>query len=231
MYELQLEQFSGPIDKLLGLIEERKMEITELSLAEVTADFLKYLKEIETIEPRFLADFVVVASQLLLIKSKALLPNLDLTGEEEKSIKDLESRLQFYRQFKPAMNILKELWEKNRASVSRPLFMDRPTIFYPDEKTKIEDLLKAVKKVFEDIREFTETQTIKSSLVTMEEKIEEIVSRLKREEIGFGEITKGKPRSEIVVLFLALLHLLSGQLVKVEQKKRFEGIMITDNKT
>ena len=83
-YELKTEQFSGPIEKLWELIEEKKLEITELNLAEVTADFLNYLKTIEKVEPKLLADFVVIASRLLLIKSKALLPNLELTVEEEK---------------------------------------------------------------------------------------------------------------------------------------------------
>ncbi len=107
MYELKIEQFSGPLEKLLELIEERRMEITELSLAEITADFLQYLKNIETVEPRFLADFVAIAAQLLLIKSKALLPGIKLTSEEEEKIKDLEGRLLFYKNFKPAIVYLK----------------------------------------------------------------------------------------------------------------------------
>jgi len=226
MYQLNLEQFSGPIEKLLELIEEKKLEITELSLAEVTADFLNYLKQIEKIEPRFLADFVVIASQLLLIKSKALLPGLSLTTEEEGSIKDLESRLRFYQEFKPAINYLKKLSEQNNVSISRPLFFGRPAIFYPAENIKIEELYKAIDEIFETFKELSESQIIKSSLISLEEKIEEIMKRLGVESLKFEELTKEKPRSEIVVLFLALLHLLASQLVKVEQKKRFESIMI-----
>lgn len=237
MYELKLEQFSGPIEKLLELIEERKLEITELSLAEVTADFLKYLETLKNAEedaelrrqilsPRILADFVVIASQLLLIKSKALLPGLSLTGEEEKSIKDLESRLRFYQQFKPAVNYLKELSEQNYISISRPLFFGRPAFFYPAENIKIEELYKAIHKIFENFKELSESQIIKSSLISLEEKIEEIMKRLGVESLRFEELAKEKPRSEIVVLFLALLHLLADQLVKVKQKKRFESIII-----
>lgn len=228
MYQLNLEQFSGPVDKLLQLIEERKLEITEFSLAEVTADFLNYLKQIEKIEPRILADFVVVASQLLLIKSKALLPGLSLTGEEERSIKDLESRLRFYQQFKPAINYLKELSEQNDVSISRPLFFGRPAIFYPAENIKIEELYKALKKIFEGIQELSESQIIKSSLISLEEKVQEIVNRLnKGGRVGLGELIKGKSRSEIIVFFLALLHLLADQLVKVKQKNKFSDIIIT----
>jgi len=233
MYELKLEQFTGPIEKLLDLIEERKLEITELNLAEVTADFLNYLNglksvngEAKSIDSRILADFIVVASQLLLIKSKALLPNFQLTGEEEKDIKDLQSRLHFYQQFKPAMGHLKKLWEQNNISISRPLFSGRPAFFYPSDNIKINDLYKLVKEIFETIQQLSEkSQTIKSSLITLEEKIEEIMNRL-GPDLNFGKLAKEKPRSEIIVLFLALLHLLAKQLIKVEQKKQFSDIMI-----
>jgi len=247
MYELKLEQFTGPIEKLLDLIEERKLEITELNLAEVTADFLTYLDMLTDADgtqtnaeksPRLLADFIVVASQLLLIKSKALLPNFQLTGEEEKDVKDLQNRLHFYRQFKPAMGHLKKLWEQNNISISRPLFSGRPAFFYPADNIKINDLYKLVKGIFETIQQLSEkSQIIKSSLITLEEKIEEIMNRLGparlndvshsgRPDLNFGKLAKEKPRSEIIVLFLALLHLLAKQLIKVEQKKQFSDIMI-----
>ncbi len=245
MYELKLEQFTGPIEKLLGLIEEKKLEITELSLAEVTADFLNYLNnlknsdgEAKSIDSRILADFIVVASQLLLIKSKALLPDFQLTGEEEKDIKDLQNRLHFYQQFKPAMDYLKKLWEQNNISISRPLFSGRPAFFYPADNIKINDLYKLVKEIFETIQQLSEkSQIIKSSLISLEEKIEEIMNRLGPArlndvsrsggpDLNFGKLAKEKPRSEIIVLFLALLHLLTKQLIKVEQKKRLSEIMI-----
>ncbi len=226
-YELKLERFSGPIEKLLELIEDKKMEITELNLAEVTADFLNHLKQIEKVEPRLLADFIVVASRLLLIKSKALLPTLPITEEEEKDIKDLEARLRFYQQFKPAINIVKKLAEQQRISISRPLFFGRPPLFYPPENLEIKDLHNAVKSIFETLEQFQkETQIVKSSLISLEEKIEEITKRI-GENLKFHELTKEKPREEIIVLFLALLHLLAKQLIKVEQKEKFSDIIIT----
>ncbi|MDP3015103.1 MAG: segregation/condensation protein A [bacterium] len=238
MYQLQLEKFSGPIEKLLELIERKKLEITELNLADATADFLNYVKRIENIEPRLLADFVVIAAKLLLIKSKALLPNLQLTEEEEKDIKDLENRLKIYRQFKPAIDHLKELSERNGVSISQPLFSRRPIIFYPSENIKIGELHKAIKGIFDNFKQFqNETKIIKSSLITLEEKIEEIINRLNadsrrldadsRGKIGFDELIRGKPRSEIIVLFLALLHLLAKQSIRVEQKEKFSDIIIT----
>ncbi|MEK7162885.1 MAG: segregation/condensation protein A [Patescibacteria group bacterium] len=249
-YELKIEQFSGPIEKLLELIEGKKMEITELNLAEVTADFLNYLKQVEKIEPRLLADFVVVAAKLLLIKSKALLPNLRLSDDEEEDIKDFENRLKNYQQFKPAINYLKNLSEQNKFLISRPLFAGRPTIFYPSKNLEINELYKMIKGIFETFNQLqNETKIIKPSLITLEEKIEEIMERLNtdlhgftstsnfsdgasadsRGQVNFNDLTNKKIRSEIVVLFLALLHLLARQSIKIEQKKGFSDIIINKN--
>lgn len=225
-YELRTEQFSGPIEKLLELIEEKKMEITELNLAEVTADFLNHLKRIEQIEPRLLADFVVVAAHLILIKSKALLPSIQLTAEEEGKVKDLESRLRFHQNFKPAMNHFKELWERNDFSVSRPLFKGRAAFFYPSEGVKINALHSAIENIFNLLRQSSlETKIVKSSLVSLEEKINEVVARLEKA-LNFRELIKENSKSEIVILFLAVLHLLKDQIIKVEQNEKFSDIII-----
>ena len=98
LYELKLETYQGPLDKLLELVEGKKLEITKISLADVTADFLNFLKKLESegANHSLIADFLVVASKLILIKSKVLLPALTLSEEEESDIHDLEARLKIY---------------------------------------------------------------------------------------------------------------------------------------
>ena len=145
-YTIKTELFSGPLEKLLELIEERKLEITAMNLAEVTGDFLNYLKNIqEKTEPGILADFVVIASKLILIKSKALLPNLELTKDEETEIKDLETRLKIYNEFRIAAQHIKELVEKETRSYSRPLLaaLGKQAVFYPPQELKLSDLSRA----------------------------------------------------------------------------------------
>src|SRR5262245_8487868 len=93
-YALRLQQYEGPLEKLLELIEERKLDVNEISLAEVTDDFLKYLEQLPAVAPALLADFLTIGSRLVLIKSKSLLPELPLSAEEESDIKDLERRLE-----------------------------------------------------------------------------------------------------------------------------------------
>ncbi len=239
-YEINTQKFSGPIETLLDLIERKKMEVTELNLAQVTADFLNYLKALAEAEkspdgegngatPRLLADFVVVASKLLLIKSKALLPNLEFTTEEEKEIKDLELQLRFYQNFKPAVMHLKELWESKSFSVSRPLLAGRPPIFYPSANISIDNLFKLMEAIYGELNELKfEAKTIKSPLITLEEKISEIIElfQSRATALKFHRLKEEKSRAEIVVMFLALLHLIHEKLVKAKQIKHFSDIII-----
>lgn len=234
MYEVRTEQFKGPLEKLLELIEEKKMEITQLNLGLVTDDFLKYLKSIKREsterteeELRLLADFIVIASRLILIKSKALLPSLELTTEEEQDIKELEERLKLYQQLKPAMALIKKLYAGKNLSASRPFFANRPVVFNPSQNISIENLNKTMKAIFEAVKLLSlETQTIEISLIKLEEKIEEIMFKIQDGIKNFGHLIKEKSKKEIVVMFLALLHLLREQTVEVEQTEGFSDIMI-----
>lgn len=247
MYKVSTQQFSGPIEKLLELIEEKKLEITQVNLALVTDDFLKYLEilknkklilkneenaisENSDEELRLLADFLVVASRLMLIKSKSLLPSLELTAEEERDIHDLEKRLLLYKQFKPAMVLLKNLYEQKNCSFSRPLFLGRPSIFYPSKEATAENLYKSMRGLMSSLEQLSiEFQTIEISLIRLEEKIEEIIKKIESGIENFGGLIKEKSKKEIVVMFLALLHLLKEQRVRVNQKERFSEIMIEKN--
>ena len=219
-YEFKIEKFFGPIEKLLELIEEKKMEITEVSLAEVVADFLNYLKTIEEKEPHMLADFVVIASRLILIKSKALLPTLELNEEEKEDVKDLEERLRRYAEFKPAMVLFKKFFEANNFSVSRQFLNNHEPIFYPADNFNIFSMQTAMKNIFEIFSRLAiETQKIEPELIKLEDKINEIIKKIESGIAKFSDVTKEKSRREIVILFLALLHLLKEQLIKVEQNE------------
>ncbi len=226
-YQLRLEQFSGPLDKLLELIEERKLEVTRLSLAEVTADFLKYIESLEEINPKVLADFIAVAAKLILIKSHTLLPGLKLEEDEEKEIADLEKRLQFYREFRPAEENIQRLWQKQIA-FGRPYLVNLPPGFYLSETVQPSRLLTELNRMAELLQSLEpEVKQQKIKLVTLEEKIEELIKRLDRTiENSFNDIARGRKREEIIVLFLALLHLLKDAAVRVEQETLFSDIRI-----
>lgn len=230
-YEVKLEKFTGPLNKLLQLIEEKHLEITQINLAEVTADFLRYVKGLgEKAAPGILADFLVVAAKLVLIKSKVLLPMLELSQDEEEEIHDLEARLRIYREFKESSEHIRKLWEKNKIAYIRPLFLSLgdQTIFYPPKTLKLSALARAINDLAAALQSLLpESQTIKKAVVTIEQKIEELLNRFK--EAGshsFRTMAQQKSRSEAIVLFLAILHLLKDRIIQVEQGEHFSDILI-----
>ncbi len=231
LYEVKLEEFQGPFHKLLELIENKKLEIVRLNLAEVTADFLEYLKTLESSNPRVLADFVSVAAKLILIKSHALLPALEIQEEEEKEIADLEDRLKIYREFKAAGNNLKNLWGK-RMSFSKGYFINVPEGFYLTEDLTPSDLESAICKLSEELALILPDRKEEGiKLVNFEEKVKELMARVNDVlQMSFSQVVKDKSRAEIVILFLALLHLLKDNLVIIDQEDKFSEIKILSNK-
>jgi segregation and condensation protein A len=228
-FELKLEQFTGPLEKLLELIEERKLEITEISLAQVTADFLAYIKTLEKIDHMLLADFLVIAAKLLLIKSKALLPTLPLTPEEQEDIRDLEARLKIYKEFKAGAKELEKLWRTRKPMYARALFMNRPPFFLPSPNMSIKSIIRSLDELLKILKEtLPETQSVRQVIITLEEKIAELAARIT---IGmqesFKNIAANRSREEIIVLFLALLHLVKERLLHIDQKEHFSDIIIS----
>lgn len=257
-YELKLAQYSGPLDKLLELIEAKQLQITEISLAQVTDDFLRYLESLKDPKAgavcgdrenmRLLADFIVVASRLIFIKSKSLLPDLVLSEEEEADIRDLETRLKLYRELRPSFRLLGSLWHDRRSSFSRPYFlnlahwmMPRPdtlrkdagdlAFFYPGEDLSAATLQESLRRTFASFESFIkDSAVIRDTMVSLEEKIKEIVARMKDvAESSFRSLSANKPRGEIIVIFLAILHLVREQLLCVEQLDQSSDIIIKKN--
>ena len=112
-FKIKMTGFEGPFGLLLNLIEKRKLFINDVSLSAVTEEYLEYVNKLGGLSPAEVSSFVLVASTLLLIKSKSLLPNLDLTTEEEGDIKNLEERLRLYELFtKLGGNIKKDFGKK-----------------------------------------------------------------------------------------------------------------------
>src|SRR3989338_9768044 len=96
-FAVKQEKFEGPLDVLHELIEKEKLSISEISLAKVRYDYIRHVKSLEKIDPESLAEFLVVAAQLMLIKSRSLLPDLKFSAEDEVSIEELAKRLEEYR--------------------------------------------------------------------------------------------------------------------------------------
>lgn len=230
-YEVKLDKFSGPLEKLLEMIEERELEVTMVSLAQITGDFLEYLKTLDETSkhPSVLADFVVVASRLLLIKSKAILPSLELTEEEETDIKDLEQRLRVYKEFKIASELMEKTWENKRSVYGRELFTNLPVVFYPSSNLSIASMQEKLNELLHELAALIpDKQTVKKVVMTLEQKVKELMVRLKEQaQHSFKNLSQDKPKIEIIMIFLAVLHLLRERLISAEQPEQFSDISIT----
>ncbi|BCX16175.1 MAG: segregation/condensation protein A [Candidatus Parcubacteria bacterium] len=241
-FEVKSAEFSGPLEKLLELIESKKLDITRISLAEVTADFLNYVRSLSQqgpkesdennqtksqVSPKILADFLVVAAQLILIKSKALIPNLELSQEEEQSIQDLEKRLEIYQKIRPIFLNMKQQWNKQEQSFSREMLLSVNPVFYPSKNISPETLAFSLNSILDSLHSFfIETEKIERQLFSLEDKIKEIFKKISQGISHFSQMITQKPKEEIIVMFLALLHLLRDQILKVSQKITFGEIEI-----
>ena len=136
MYYIKTEKFEGPFALLLDLIEKEKLRVSDLSLAQVADQYLEHIRGNEGIDLANLAEFLSVASKLILIKSRALLPVLEFTEEEEEEIKDLARQLEEYKKFKEASQAIGRMLYSPRVSYCRESYVGVVSAFYPPENIK-----------------------------------------------------------------------------------------------
>lgn len=222
-----MEKFEGPLDLLLDLIEKEKLEITEVSLSRVAGEYLDFIKQNENIHLGNLADFLVVASKLILIKSRALLPILEFSEEEEEEIKDLAKQLAEFKKFKEASEKIGRISERRSVSYSREGFLGTEVCFYPPENFNKFDFKKYFLQVLSEIPviEKLEEEMVRE-VITLEEKINSLGEMLRRKvETSFSEIAeKSGDKVEVIVSFLAMLEMVKQRLIDVEQGELFEEI-------
>jgi len=228
-YKVKLEQFEGPLGLLLELIEKEKLDITNLNLTKVADEYLNYIEDRENITLDNLASFLSVASKLILIKSKALLPLLKFSDDEEEEIKDLEYRLAEYKKFKDLSKKVGELYDSPKMIFSREGFWGIKGFFYPPENINAFDLKKTFIEILNEIptTEKLEQEVIEE-IVTLEEKIKHLHSQLeKKAEASFSEtVSVSQNKIEIIMSFLAILEMVKRKVIQVEQGKLFEDIKI-----
>lgn len=229
-YRVKLEQFEGPLDLLLNLIEEQKMDITTVSLAAVTDQYLSYIQEKEKISLINIAEFLDVATKLILIKSKALLPLLELDADEEEEIKDLAWQLQEFKKFRDIAGAIGALAAGDRYGATRSGFAGVSVAYAPPENLTIYDLKKYFSQSLNAIPLIEKLEErIISDVMTLEDKIEHVQKMVRaRATTTFAEMTgKNNDRMDVVVSFLALLELVKQRVISVEQEELFSDIHLT----
>lgn len=209
-------RFEGPYVKLLEMIEDRKMSISEISLSKIADEYIAYVKSLEHINNLDLSQFIVIAATLMLIKAKSLLPSIEYTKEEKEQVGDLENKLEIYRIIKEGEKNIKSKWQKTTL-YNRQRTTLKEKVFSPDKSFTKENLFSVAELTlakmpnFAKIREVAVRQVIK-----LEEVLEKMLSRIQdnfsslKTFAGTLSNDQKEVKKMIIVSFLALLELLKS---------------------
>jgi len=227
-YKIKLEKFEGPLDLLLQLIEQDEMDITQVSLATVTEQYLVYINSAGDIRTEELADFLVVAAKLLLIKSRTLLPQLQLDDEEETT--ELEQQLKIYREFHEASKVLHKMVLKKHFLFARDRMVVKvDNIFNPPSSITADKLHMLFAGVLKEIEPWVNLpREVLVKTISIRERISNLQQLIKQEaNLSFRELLKGsKNKTDVIITFLAILELVKQQSIAVVQKGVFDDIQV-----
>jgi segregation and condensation protein A len=229
-YSVNLPVYEGPLALLLELIERAELDITSVALAQVTDQYLSFVRALEQITPNEISSFLVIASRLIQIKSEALLPRPPTRepGEVDPA-EDLARQLKLYKRFKEIGMWLEDRQNRNLRTYLRVAPPPKVEAKLDLSGITLADLLDAAQRIFMQEQEKQSLGTVISApKVTIREKIELIAARLRSERAAnFSELLGEKPsRLEVVVTFLALLELVKRYRVQAQQETLFSEIAI-----
>lgn len=228
-FHIKTESYEGPFELILDLIEKRQLSINELSLAQVTDDYIQHVRGHGTFPMEDAAQFIGIAATLLLIKSKSLIPDLELSSDEEEDMDDLKRRLAEYERVREMMRELSRIFGKNvmvSAGERAP-----EVVFAPARDltlAKLESALADALAALEKEEKLPEARV--RPLVTIEEMMDTLLTRVQKAmTISFREFSgTAKEKVEVIVSFLALLELVKEGAVEALQSGSFSDISITN---
>ncbi len=246
-YIYKTENFEGPLDILLSLIEKRKLLINQVSLSVITEDFISFINNMDKDDEFYLkhkTQFLSIASVLLLIKSKSLLPNLEITSEENVEIEDLERRLKILtlmRDYAQKINLMfnvKKLFFQGN-------FKKNIVIFTPSDDINIENIKDSIYKVLSKVPKVEkEIDKVKiKKTISIEEMMETLSVRIKGAfNMKFNAFSGGvkkvfkteeefkEHKKHVALSFLALLELIKQNMILANQNNLFDDIDLQSTK-
>jgi len=231
-YSVSLEHFSGPLDLLIHLIKKNEVNIYDIPIAFITAQYLDYLGLMQELDLDLAGEFLVMAATLIHIKSRMLLPRPDPSQEDDQEDprKTLVDRLLEYQKYKAAANLLHERETLRSAQWQRP--DERVADMAGDEyETEVEvdlfSLMAAFKAVLDRARQ-RPSLALPAEQVSIEDRIEQLLGRLSEtDSCGFEDLFDDvNSRPELIVTFLALLEMIRLRLVRVFQAGMFGMIRV-----
>lgn len=231
-YTIQTDLYAGPLDLLLDLIERAELDITRLALAQVTDQYLAYMRNLAARDAAEVSAFLVIAARLVQIKSAALLPRppvVEAGSDLGDPAEALARQLIIYRRFKQLAAVLEQ---RQQAGLHTYLRITAPEVKVEARVdltgVTLSDLVKAAWRVFGGKNTLPElSQVVNMPRITISERIRTILATLRETESStFRHLLQGNSRLEMVVTFLAMLELVKRHLILAEQEGLFNEIHI-----
>lgn len=231
-YKVQLELFEGPLDLLLHLIKEQKLDIYDIPISTITKQYLEYIDLMKELNLNVVGDYLVMAAELTRIKSKMLLPQQEQEDEDESGEDPREQlirQLLEYRKYKEAASKLRIMELKQNEVFTRnvPAQIEEGDNDIIKYDVTVFDLMVAFKKIMKELS-FREDYEVTINEISITDKINFIMERLSdMVSITFDELLRSiKSRIEVIATFLGLLELMRLNMIKIQQIKQFGPIRI-----
>jgi segregation and condensation protein A len=228
--------FQGPLELLLQLIQQEKIDIYDIPIAKIADQFVMTVRQMESLDMEVTSEFLVLAAQLLYIKSRTLLPkppkNEESTAGEEDPRLELVARLQAYRSFKQAAAALAEREGQFGQRYFREFDLNDILLTFPEpdplQGVSFADLWQAFRSIVERAEKGEEIQQIEPEEITVDLMIQDILRRLclKQEGVYFRRLLRDGSKLEVVAVFLALLELLKSGKIRAEQASPQQDIYL-----
>lgn len=233
-YQVKIENFEGPLDLLCHLIDKNKMDICDVKISEITDQYLEYLNQMEKLNLEIASEFLVMASTLLYLKSKHLLPQ-EVEDEKELTEEELLRRIIEYKKYKEITKKLKECYEENNKRV----FKKPEIIELPKQKLEVTYTKEIIPQIYQKILEnnaqklnqnaknieqiaITDTYTVESRVKVMFKEL------IRKKKFVFNRLFSLKKcnKQEVVTAFTGLLELSRRSKVVTKQEETFGDIMV-----
>jgi segregation and condensation protein A len=236
MYKIKLRNFEGPFDLLLYFIKRDELDIYDIPISRITEEFLNYVQMMQLLDLELAGEFLVMAANLMLIKTQMLLPrnNDREDGEAEDPRTDLINQLIEYKQMKEASKELGIIAEEQKFILYRNLFDEDRKLAKDSTEPQYKgstvfDLVRALRKALSRSEMTLKPHLVKRYAVSIEERSEWLLTTLReKKRISFMDILMNESRPVIVVTFLSILELIKERKIFVFQSDSFGNIIITE---
>ena len=232
MYKFVINDFEGPLDLLLHLIKESNINITDISIEEITKQYLNFIEEMENMNLDIASEYLVMAAELIEMKSKVYLPKKEKEEDdyEEDPREQLINRLLEYQRYKDTVDSFRELEKERKEIYTIPI----NTLNDIEKETKVNELpIEALTEAFNNLLKRKQQEKPLVTRITKKEysisvrnnEIKQILK--KRKKVEFEELFEIVTKSYVVITFLSILDLARKQEISIEQDKNFSKIYLS----